>query len=142
MTRQNFLSRHWGFTCACSLCTASNADIERSDARISEIHGLAPQLDDYSLGPPVATPEKAERLVELYREEGLVTRMVEGYYRAAVEYNGAGDAERAKNLAERSIKQGEVMESGIRPFLNNMRELSRDPMAHWTWRFRLRNGGG
>lgn len=142
VSRQNNLMRHWGFQCTCSLCTASDADVARSDARIAEIRGLWPRLDDYSLGPSAVHPGEAERLLELYREEGLVTRMVEGYYRAAVEYNGAGDSERARRSAERSIEEGEVMEGGIRPFMDNMRALARDPRAHWTWRFRLRNGGG
>lgn len=65
--------------------------------------------------------------------------MVEAYYRAAVERNGAGDAAGARAMAERSVAAGQVMEeSGIRPFLANMRALAADPEGHWTWRFRVR----
>lgn len=141
MSRQNFLLQHWGFACTCSLCTASEAEIEKSDAQISQIRALWAELDDYSPGS-AATPEKAELLIDLYREEGLVTRMVEAYYRAAVEWNGVGDSEKARQFAETSVREGEVMESGIRPFLNNMRELALNPEGHWTWRFRVRDGGG
>lgn len=145
MSRQNFLLHHWGFACTCSLCTASETEIETSDAQISQIRALWADLDDYSPSAgSAATPDKAERLIDLYRAEGLVTRMVEAYYRAAVEWNGVGDSARARQFAERSIREGEVMESGIRPFMNNMRELARNPEGHWTWRFRVRDldGGG
>lgn len=64
--------------------------------------------------------------------------MVEAYYRAAVEWNGVGDAEKARRFAERSVEAGRVMESGIRPFLGNMRALAANPEGHWTWRFRVR----
>lgn len=83
------------------------------------------------------TPDDAELLIQLYREEGLHTRMVEAYYRAAVEWNGRGDAERAAYFASEAVAAGRVMESGIRPFLENMRALARDPRAHWTWMFRV-----
>lgn len=143
-SRQTFLQHHWGFTCTCALCTAPADEVAQSDERTTEIRALWAVLDDYNNNNPssssaaAATPEKAERAIALYRDEGLVTRMVEAYYRAAVEHNGVGDAARARAMAERAIRAGEVMESGIRPFLWNMRELARDPEGHWTWRFRVR----
>lgn len=63
--------------------------------------------------------------------------MVEAFYRAAVEYNGRGNAGQAVHFAEKAIEAGAVMESGIRPFMENMRALARDPAAHWTWMFRV-----
>ncbi|KAJ4396374.1 SET domain-containing protein 5 [Gnomoniopsis smithogilvyi] len=138
MSRQMYLLRHWGFECTCSLCTASETEIEESDTRIDEIRSLWADLDNYT-PDSAATPEKAERLIDLYHDEDLVTRMVEAYYRVAVEWNGVGDSEKAKMFAEKAITAGKIMESGIRPFLNNMRELARNPESHWTWRFRVRN---
>lgn len=106
---------------------------------MEQILTLQRDLDDYSAAS-AATPEKAALLVKLFEAEGLVTRMVEAYYRAAVEYNGIGNAEEAVRSAKLCIEEGEVLESSIRPFMNNMRELVRDPSAHWTWRFRLNRG--
>lgn len=97
---------------------------------------LQRDLDDYS-ATSSASPEKAELLVKLFEAEGLVTRMVEAYYRAAIEYNSVGRAGEAVKFARLCIEEGEVLESSIRPFMNNMRELIRDPSAHWTWQFRL-----
>lgn len=136
-TRRQLLSKHgWGFECTCSHCSASEEVIKESDERVDQILILQKDLDDYS-SASAANPEKAERLVNLFKAEGLVTRMVEAYYRAAVEYNGIGSAEEAIRFAKLCIEEGEVLESSIRPFMNNMRELVRDPSAHWTWRFRL-----
>lgn len=133
-----YLLHHWGFECTCSLCTASEAEIVESDTRIEEIRSLWTDLDNYT-PESAGTPAKAERLIDLYQEEGLVTRMVEAYYRVAVEWNGVGNSERARSFAEKAISAGEIMESGIRPFMNNMRELAKNPEGHWTWRFRVRN---
>lgn len=131
------LSKHgWGFECTCSHCSASEETIKESDERVEQILALQKDLDDYTPGS-AATPEKAERLVKLFKEEGLVTRMVEAYYRAAVEYNGIGSAEEAIRFAKLCIEEGEVLESSIGPFMNNMRELIREASAHWTWKFRL-----
>lgn len=138
MSRQMHLLHHWGFDCTCSLCTASEAEIEKSDARIEQIRNLWGDLDNYT-PDSAATPAKAEQLIDLYREEDLVTRMVEAYYRVAVEWNGVGDAGQARMFAEKAISAGEIMESGIRPFLNNMRELAKNPEGHWTWGFRIRS---
>lgn len=150
--RQNNLRQHWGFTCTCTHCTAPESQITLSDDRTTQIRDLWAILDDYSTTIPTTTPapqdettlpspEKADRLIALYREEGLDTRMVEAYYRAAVENNGVGRAERAREFAGRAVREGEIMEAGIRPFLENMRALARDPEGHWTWRFRLRGSG-
>lgn len=135
-----YLLHHWGFECTCSLCTAPEADVEESDARIEQIQNLWADLDNYA-ADSAGTPEKAERLIQLYHEEGLVTRMVEAYYRAAVEWNGAGDPGKARMFAEKAVSAGKIMESGIRPFMNSMRELVTSPEEHWTWRFRVRNNG-
>ncbi|KKY33985.1 putative ankyrin repeat protein [Diaporthe ampelina] len=110
--------------------------VKESDERIEQVLVLQKDLDNYSAAS-AANAEKAERLVELFEAEGLVTRMVEAYYRAAVEYNGVGSAGEAIRFAKLCIEEGEVLESSIRPFMDNMRELIRDPSAHWTWRFRL-----
>lgn len=137
MNRHMYLLHHWGFECTCSLCTASEAEIEKSDTRIEEIRSLWADLDNYT-PESAGTPEKAERLIELYHAEDLVTRMVEAYYRVAVEWNGVGNSEKAKIFAAKAISAGQIMESGIRPFMNVMRELANNPEGHWTWRFRVR----
>lgn len=105
------------------------------------IRALWSELDDRSPAS-AANPIKAEQLLALYREEGLVTRMVEAYYRAAVEWNGIGAAAKGRLMAERAVAAGEVMEAGIRAFLGDMRALAANPEGHWSYRFRAVARGG
>lgn len=101
------------------------------------INDLWKILDDYSPSPrDAATPEDAEELLRLYEAEQLKTRVHEAYYRAALEYNGAGDAKNAVRYAMLSIIRGQVMKGPERPFLTSMRELAKSPEAHWSWEFR------
>ncbi|KAG8160654.1 hypothetical protein KVR01_008918 [Diaporthe batatas] len=139
-SQRQLLSKHgWGFECTCPHCSASEEAILESDGRVEQILTLQRDLDDYS-ATSTASPEKAELLVKLFESEGLVTRMVEAYYRAAIEYNSVGSAGEAVRFATLCIEEGKVLENSIGPFINNMRELARDPRAHWTWRFRLKAG--
>ncbi|TPX10069.1 uncharacterized protein E0L32_001266 [Thyridium curvatum] len=65
-----------------------------SDARITSIHQLWKELDDYS-PESTASPDKAELLIQLVELEGAMGRMHEAYYRAALEWNGVGEAVKA-----------------------------------------------
>lgn len=137
-TRQAQLQSSWGFTCTCSLCSAPDDETAASDQRTAQIHGLWQTLDDYGDAADGATPEEAEALVALYEAEGLETRVHEAHYRAAVEWNGVGDARNAVRYAMLSILRGQIMKGPERPFLSSMRELVKNPEEHWTWKFRLR----
>lgn len=134
--RQAHLQSSWGFTCTCEHCTAADDEVEQSDARIKRIHELWKELDDYSSASSAST-DKAEELVSLYEVEGLKTRIHEAYYRAAIEYNGVGDANQAVRFAMRSMLRGQMMAGVNRPFVEKMRELVKDPKKHWTWKFRI-----
>jgi hypothetical protein len=100
---------------------------------------LRRELDDYSAAG--ITPEKAELLVTLYELEGLQVRIYEAYYRAALEWNGVGDAMRAMRYARLCLDKGLLLRGEDRPFVESMRALVRDPMGHWSWRFRVKGTG-
>ncbi|KAK7751669.1 hypothetical protein SLS62_006330 [Diatrype stigma] len=97
-----------------------------SDSHIEEILQLWKELDDYSKHSR-ATPEKAERLVQLYREEGIYGRLHEAYYRAALEWIGIGNTTRAVEHARRCVDHGLVFKGPDRPFVKNMERLIDDP---------------
>jgi hypothetical protein len=101
---------------------------------------LRQELDDYSVGR--ASPEKAELLVTLYELEGLQVRIYEAYYRAALEWNGVGDAMRAMKYARLCLEKGLLLRGENRPFVESMRALLRDPKGHWSWRFRVKGKMG
>lgn len=98
------------------------------------------ELDDYSAAS-TATPEKAELLVQLYQLEGLDGRLQEAYYRAAIEWNGVGNAVQAVKYARLCLQSGLTFKGPRKPFIVSMRELVNDPGAHRTWRSRIRDAG-
>jgi hypothetical protein len=136
--RQHQLLSHWGFECTCKHCTADPDSIAQSDRNVGQIHALWSDLDDYSPASRGST-DKAEQLLELYKLEGLDTRMHEAYYRASIEWNGVGNSAAAVDAARMCLDRGEQMRGPKAPFAKNMRELIQDPQKHWSWRFRLPN---
>ncbi|KAH8888483.1 hypothetical protein GQ53DRAFT_691442 [Thozetella sp. PMI_491] len=134
--RQARLQKDWGFRCSCQRCTAEEHIGAESDDRVEQIKSLWKELDDYSKSSS-ASVGKAELLVTLFQLEGLEGRIHEVYYRAALEYNGVGDAGMAMKYARLCIDRGMLIRGPKQPFLTNMREIIADPGKHWSWRFRL-----
>ena len=66
-------------------------------------------------------------------------RIYEAYYRAALEWNGVGDAARASRYARLCLAKGLTLRGPDRPFVESMKALVSDPIAHWSWRFRIKN---
>ncbi|ORY60828.1 uncharacterized protein BCR38DRAFT_487889 [Pseudomassariella vexata] len=134
--RKETLQNHWGFPCSCHRCTAEPHLVAESDNRIAQIRQLWKELDDYS-SSSTATPEKAELLVLLYEMEGMLGRMQEAYYRAAMEWNGVGHAAKAMAYARLCIDRGLAFKGPGKPFIESMEMLLREPEAHHSWRFRV-----
>ncbi|KAI1767860.1 SET domain-containing protein [Hypoxylon sp. FL1150] len=137
-TRQQKLLKEWGFQCTCERCSANASTIAESDNRVTQIQKLWKDLDDHSAGSK-ATPEKADLLVSLYKQEGLLGRINEAYYRAAIEYLGAGDIANATKYAKLCVDHGLLFIGPDRPFIKNMQDLIDDPTKHPKWKFRLRH---
>ena len=78
-------------------------------------------------------------MVTLFELEGLGGRVQEAYYRAAVEYNGRGDAGLAVKYARLCLDRGLLLRGPNQPFIKSMRELVKNPEDHWSWRFRMAN---
>ncbi|KAI0884311.1 SET domain-containing protein [Annulohypoxylon maeteangense] len=137
--RQEKLHKEWGFRCACKRCTADASSIAESDSRVEQIIVLRKELDDHS-ATSKASPEKAELLVSLYEEEGILTRVNEAYYRAAIEYIGVGDIENAEKYARLCIDHGRKFIGSDRPLVEDMQELIANPTGYSKWKFRLKSG--
>ena len=127
----------WGVGCSCERCSANATQVAESDENVAEIHRLWQHLDDYSASSR-ATPAMAERLISLYYQEGLESRIQEAYYRAAVEWIGLGEAEKASQHAKLCIKYGTLFKGAGRPFIEKMRQLLDRPTDHPHWMFRMR----
>ncbi|KAK4209093.1 SET domain-containing protein 5 [Rhypophila decipiens] len=155
-TRQRLLQATWHFKCVCSRCGGPHAHenddahiLAESDSRVKQINALRRELDNYNptssssgaSGNKVVvgsgTPAKALLMITLYELEGAQVRIYEAYYRAALEYNGVGDATNAMIYARLCLAKGLVARGPDRPFITSMKELIEDPVRHWSWRFRL-----
>lgn len=79
----------------------------------------------------------AELLITLYELEGLRVRIYEAYYRAALEWNGAGSSVKATKYARLCVDSGLMLRSDDSPFLDSMMKLIESPKQHWSWRFRI-----
>lgn len=90
------------------------------DSHIEEIHQLWKELDDYSSNSR-ATPDKAERLVQLYKEESIYGCLYE-----ALEWIGVGNTTRASKHTRQWVDHGLVFRGPDRPFVNNMEKLIGD----------------
>jgi hypothetical protein len=134
--RRERLSSTWGFKCTCPRCMLEPHLLVESDSRVRQIRRLEEELDDYK--NPEATPGQAELLVTLFELEGLQMRIYEAYYRAALEWNGVGDADRAVRYARLCLDKGLLLRGEGRPFVESMRDMVRDAKGHWSWRFRVK----
>ena len=121
----------WGFRCTCPRCTLPDAEAADSDARIHQIAHLREALDD-----PDSTEvdvDSGDRLVSLYREEGLDLYLGGAHTRAALNYALFGLHDRAREHAELAIKALETQYGPHAGDIESMRTLARDPRIHWTW---------
>lgn len=93
-------------------------------------------LNDWST-ESAATPDMAERIIELYRSEGLDGFLDIPYGFAALAYNAIGDCKRAENYAKLA-QEAILLKDG--PWTRNMdiwTELLREPEKHWSYKRRL-----
>ncbi len=135
-SRQDRLTKYWGFHCSCSRCSGEPYETAQSDDRVAQVHRLWKELDDYT-ATSAATPQKAELLVLLYELEGVACRMHEAHYRAAIEWSGVGEAAQACKYARLCLHRGQALRGPDQPFAKSMRELIENPEGHWSWRFRM-----
>lgn len=97
---------------------------------------LQTQLNDWS-PDSAASPEMAEELLELYRDDGLEGFMDVAYGFAALAWNAAGDSEKAISYAKEA-KEAILMKDGKWvPNLQLWDEIIKDTKGHWSYRRRV-----
>lgn len=122
--------------CTCERCTAHGdlAAMSASDERLEEIRKL--ENDLRSDNPQLASAASAARLVELYRLEGLETRIARAYELAALTLNYIGeDAAKVRKQAELA-RLGYIVEEG--PDSNAavaMRVMASDVRGHYSYKY-------
>ncbi|KAJ4391886.1 SET domain-containing protein 5 [Gnomoniopsis smithogilvyi] len=135
--RQQKLHNVWGFKCSCSLCTQRPELTAASDQRIKQIKKIRKQLEVYST-ESAATPQMADLFVSLYEQERLDGSIHEAYAFAAIEWNGVGEPWQAVRYARLAIEYGLAAVGPRDQDVIEMKSLTEDPWAHWSWMLRTR----
>ncbi|KAJ0159974.1 SET domain-containing protein 5 [Colletotrichum tanaceti] len=137
VVRQDRAQRNWGFGCACEHCSLPEALVHASDQRLVRMWEIEQQLSHWN-GEEVVDEEMIETLVGLYRQEQLDrSHGAEALRLAALNYNSLGMEEEAVEYA-RLAEEQLLLEGGPRSKpAGDMRSLSRDPRAHYSWRRRV-----
>lgn len=129
--RQHVLNSSWGFTCSCSLCSSSEKHTHESDSRILRIKHLQNALTDWSR-ESIGNPSTAEKLIELYEEEGIHAAKGAGHMLAALAFNGLGDTSMAREHAEKALEAG-LVSSGNGADEAETKSLLEWPERHWSF---------
>ena len=130
----------FGKACACDACT-KGGDLDQilaSDARLEEIRTIESRLRD--LNSKITTGTLA-RLVQLYQEEGLESRMAEMYGQVAIGYNSLGYQKRAIKYANLAVQAGIIQDGPGSNDVIAMRILAKSTMEHYSWGERLKGKG-
>lgn len=94
-------------------------------------------LNDWS-ATSRATPKLAEKMLQLFRKEGLEGFLDIPYGFAALAYNAVGDSKKAEKYAQQA-REIILLKDG--PWTRNMElwnELIMDPKKHWSFQRRRR----
>lgn len=131
--RQQHLREGFHFICSCSRCERKDA----TDATLSNIRDIQNALNDWSV-TSTGTPKLAEKMLQLYRKEGLEGFLDVPYGFAALAYNAVGDSKKAEKYAKQARELILMKDGPWTPNLQIWSELLRDPKKHWSYKRRQR----
>ncbi|KAH9810180.1 hypothetical protein DFH28DRAFT_501845 [Melampsora americana] len=134
-TRQEQLSRDYGFVCGCSLCSSPLHVAMLSDHRIETLRKLNTLLDDWTSASK-ATPTMAEYAITLYKLERLDVVIYNAYLRASLAYNGVGNVEKAKIYASLALGSGLIARGPKWVDWADALELEKTPETHQSFNSR------
>ncbi|KAH7110872.1 hypothetical protein B0J11DRAFT_586076 [Dendryphion nanum] len=130
--RQQHLQNGFHFTCNCPRCAASSA----TDAKLAQIQTIQNALNDWSTTTK-ATPKLAEKLLQMYRKEGLEGFLDMPYGFASLAYNAVGDSGKAEKYAELAKEIILIKDGPWTPNLQIWKDMLKDSKAHWSYRRRV-----
>lgn len=137
-TRMARLKKNWGFTCACSACTAHPSLTNESDARLRTIGVLTMVLDDWSAESQIV-PEVAELIISLFQQERLDASLATAYKHAAEVYSSFGKRWEAMKYATLSFELS-MLDKGFRhEDVREMGKMASQPELTWSWKKRVQD---
>lgn len=124
--------------CGCAACTGGGRldQILVSDGRLEEIRAIETKLRDFESR---VTSGTLARLIQLYQDERLESRLADMYGTVAINYNALGYQKRCIKYANLAV-QAAIIEDG--PGSNDaiaMRILAKNTLQHYSWRARIKN---
>ncbi|KAI8452582.1 hypothetical protein BY996DRAFT_4563478, partial [Phakopsora pachyrhizi] len=123
---------HYGFECTCSLCSLPEYLVEVSDLRIETIIKLSDHLNNWNKDSP-ATPQMAERLIQLYKLERIDAGIVEAFTYASLAYNAIGNIEKAMEYAAIALDKGLITSGPNWDDREAVLKLVTRPTEHWSY---------
>ncbi|KAH8891235.1 SET domain-containing protein [Thozetella sp. PMI_491] len=129
------LKHLWGFQCGCDSCTQNEILGAASDERVSQINSLIPEFTK-DRASSRASPEMAELLINLYKQEDVWGSLYMAYTYAALEYNGIGEPQIAGKYARLALQYGLPSLGNKDNYMVEMTRLADDPRQHWSWLLR------
>lgn len=94
-------------------------------------------LNDWS-ATSAASPKLAEKMIHIYRKDGLEGFLDVPYGLAALAYNAVGDSRKAEKYANQAAEIMLIKDGPWTPNLQAMVELSKNPKQHWSFNRRQR----
>ena len=136
--RQEKIKTWFGKPCDCHACTKGGRldQILVSDGRLEEIRDIESKLRDFTTR---VTTGMLARLVQLYQDEGLESRMADMLGQVAINYNSLGYQKRAIKFAEKAVQAGIIENGRSANDVIAMRILSKNTLEHYSWRARIKN---
>ncbi|KAF1829404.1 SET domain-containing protein [Decorospora gaudefroyi] len=135
-TRVKRLETYWGFTCACSSCTAHPDLVRESDSRLQQIVSLQETLNDWS-ETSAALPAVVDLLVSLIEQERLYASLSTAYKHAAEVYSSFGMRWEAVRYARLSVELTMLDKGFADQDVNEMKMMAREPATSWSWKKRV-----
>ena len=100
------------------------------------MEALQAHLNDWSPSSS-ASPAIAEKLLQMYRDEGLDGFVDIPYGFAALSYNAVGEVEEAKKYASLARESVLLKDGKSAGSLGIWREIMEDAEKHWSYRRRM-----
>ena len=122
--RQSQLKARWGFTCTCSLCSASPDEIEESDLRRERIKELRDNVLVHINKRQFRHAIKGHKeMTKLVQKERLVSQTGEHHWVLTKLYAAAGDRENTIKYAKMAYAELKRNQQGGTEMEDTMKEL-------------------
>ncbi|KAK5236495.1 hypothetical protein LTR99_007827 [Exophiala xenobiotica] len=137
--RQRYLRQSFGFECPCARCRRGG---ESGDAALEEINALQASLGDWT-AESKASVAQAERLIQMYQDQGLDGYLDPAYCHAALMYSSVGSVKGARKYVDLAVEAIELRlgSDANQEDLSVWKEMRRDPSRHWSWKARKKQSG-